>query len=183
MLCGFKMTPAKLFSAFKFHFVFGLKVELQNVIVLSLSALEKYLRCQWEAWFEWKGSRSNMQGLAMEPVSGRPGKRKNDWKGARLPLENLVDQGQCMSLVHSRVFSINRQRHSAAWTYISKRGPASPTSSVASLNTLRRPIVHGKILPRKRLQFSNYVSLVLAVITGQQRLKDAIAVFTRTFTR
>ena len=81
MLCGFKMTPAKLFSAFKFHFVFCLKVELQNIIVLSLSALEKYLRCQWEAWFEWKGSRSNMQGLAMEPVSGRPGKRKNDWKG------------------------------------------------------------------------------------------------------
>ena len=88
-----------------------------------------------------------------------------------------------MSLVHSRVFSINRQRHSADWTHISKSGPASPTSSVASLNTLRRPIVHGKILPRKRLQFSNYVSPVLAVITGQQRLKDAIAVFTRTFTR
>ena len=111
------------------------------------------------------------------------GRERTTEREARLPLENLVDQGQCMSLVHSRVFSINRQRHSADWTHISKRGPASPTSSVASLNTLRGPIVHGKILPRKRLQFSNYVSPVLAVITGQQRLKDAIAVFTRTFTR
>ena len=66
----------------------------------------------------------------------------------RLP-ENLVDQGQCMRPNHSLVFSINPRRHSADCTYISKCGPVSRLIQT-SLNTSQSPVVHGKILPRKR---------------------------------
>ena len=86
-------------------------------------------------------------------ASVRTSREEKELKGS-LP-ENLVDQGQCMRPNHSlRILHKSSATLSRLEIYFQMRTCPALHLIQTSLNTSRSPVVHGKILPRKRSSIS-----------------------------
>ena len=111
-------------------------------------------------------------------ASVRTSREEKELKGS-LP-ENLVDQGQCMRPNHS--LHKSSATLSRLEIYFQMRTCPPCTSSRLHSIPPGAPLSAGKFFHVKDLQFPNCERLVLPLITGQLRLKDAIAGSKRALT-